>query len=57
MTFELEVSNIREFKRFLDSEIGTEYQVIERNKFDWGGVIVVYDVTQNEKQKIKDFLK
>ena len=60
MTAEYEVKDTTTLKRFLDKEIGTEYEII-RNRFNllnpFEGYLVVFDLTTNEHNKIKEFIK
>ena len=56
MTVEYEVKNLRILKRFIDKEIGTEYTT-EYNKYDFSGFLTVYDLTTDEHEKIREFIK
>ena len=56
MTVEYKVNNVRVLRRFLDKEIGTEYEV-DANKFDFGGYVTVLDLTNSERKKINTFIK
>ena len=56
MNVEFEVLDVRKVSRFIDKEIGTEYETIP-NRFDWGGFITCFDLTMKELEKIKEFIK
>jgi len=58
MIWEYEVNNISKLVRFLDNEIGTEYEAIstENHRVIIGGFVVVYDLTQSEHKKIRAFI-
>lgn len=56
MNVEFEVLNTRKLARFIDKEIGTEYETMN-NKFDFSGYITCFDLTEKEIFKIKEFIK
>ena len=56
MNVEYEVKNLRILKRFVDKEIGTEYDA-NINKFDLSGYLTVFDLTTDEHKKIREFIK
>ena len=53
---EYEVKNTKKLEDFLDKEIGTEYETNRYRPFQ-EGYIVVFDLTNSENLKIKEFIK